>query len=289
MTDAAKSPWILDATLENFQAEVIDRSHEMLIIIDFWADWCQPCKVLAPILEKLAIEFDGQLLLVKANTEPLQAIAAQFNVQSIPAVFAMRDAQVLDFFEGVLPEDALRDWITRQLPSEAEKLVVEAKALGSEDLAASESKLRAAIELDEKLFTAQIALAENLVEQNRDDDAQAIVDELEKRGFLEPEAERVKASLELRRQGSEAGDVEPCRATLAADPKNTEAKLKLAEALAATQQYEEALQLGLEVVQQDKTNFGEPARVLMVDIFKILPGDSELTGEYRRKLGSALY
>src|SRR6185295_9419634 len=98
------SPWILEATEANFQQEAVERSRELPVVIDFWAEWCQPCRMLAPLLEKLAVEYGGRFLLVKAETENLPNIAAGFGVESIPAVYALRDGQLVDYFVGVLPE-----------------------------------------------------------------------------------------------------------------------------------------------------------------------------------------
>ena len=114
-----------------------------------------------------------------------------------------------------------------------------------------------------------------------------MIDELAKRGFLEPELEALQSELQL--VSGDASKVQACRDTLSASPDDLSLQIKLAEALAANGEYEEALQLSLQVVQTDKANFGEPARKLMVDIFRVLPDDSELTGTYRRKLSSALF
>jgi len=113
--------------------------------------------------------------------------------------------------------------------------------------------------------------------------------ELERRGFLEPAAERIKADLDLHSKAREVGSVDECRAAVEADPDKPDLKLKLAEALAAAGQYQEALEIGLELVREHKQQFGEPARKIMVDIFRLLPNDSELTSTYRRKLAAALY
>ena len=105
---------------------------KLLVVVDFWATWCQPCRMLGPILEKLAQEYAGKFLLVKADTDKLQNIAAGFGVQSIPAVYALRDGQLLDSFVGLLPEGQIRQWIDRLLPSEAEELVAQARQAGGE-------------------------------------------------------------------------------------------------------------------------------------------------------------
>jgi putative thioredoxin len=284
-----KSPWILEADETNFQRDVVERSREILVVVDFWATWCQPCRLLGPILEKLAEEYAGKFLLVKADTDKLPNIAAGFAVQSIPAVFALRDGGFLDSFIGLMSEPQIREWLDRLLPSEAELLVAQARKLEASDPAEAEAKWREAGRLDPNLAAAKIGLATLLFAQGRADESRVVVEELERRGFLEPEAEKLKAQLALMGQGQNPGDLAALQATVAANPGDLEAKLNLAEALAACAQYEPALETALLVVQSGKKEFVEPARKLMVDIFRLLPDDSELTTTYRRQLSTALY
>jgi putative thioredoxin len=290
---ATQSSWIIEATAENFAAEVLERSKQTLVVVDFWATWCQPCRLLAPILEKLAVEYEGKFVLVKADTDKLGDIAGGFGVQSIPAVFAVRDANMVDQFVGVLPEPELRAWLDRLLPSEAETLIAEAQALAAEDPAAAEAKYRAVLQLAPQeaaiKAVAKIGLAELLLAAGKLDETLKLVEELESRGFLEPAAQRVKAELDMRRLGTSAGTIDDCRARLAKTPDDPRLQLELAQALAAVGEYESALVIGLKLVQQHRKQFGEPARQLMVDVFQVLPADSELTSIYRRQLSAALY
>ncbi|MEX0794005.1 MAG: tetratricopeptide repeat protein [Pirellulaceae bacterium] len=289
MTNDATPNWIVDATAENFQVEVIDRSREVPVVIDFWADWCQPCKQLMPILEGLANEMAGQFALVKVNVEALPEIATQFNVQSVPAVFAMKDGELVDFFQGMAPPEVVRQWIERQLPSPTEKVLTEVRDNGDMPIEEKIGKLQAVVAEDNKLYAAQILLAELFLEDGQDEEAAKWIAALEERGFLEPEAERVKAALELKKLGEDAGDLDSCRAAVAEDPDSSEKKLALAEALAAAGKFEESLPLALEVLQRDKPKFGESARQLMVDVFRQMPDDSEVVDDFRRKLAAALY
>lgn len=290
MNDIAdKSPWVVEADEASFQQLAVERSRELLVVVDFWAPWCQPCRLLGPILEKLAAEYDGKFLLVKADTEKVPNIAAGFGVQSIPAVYAMRDGQLIDYFVGLLPEGQLRSWIDRQLPSAAEQLVTEARSLEATDAEAAEAKYAEAARLDANLASARIALASLMLGQGRTDEARTMLDELEARGFLEPEAERLKAELHLASSGEAPPDLEALRAAAKNDPQNLGARLALAEALATQRQFEEALETALAIVQTHKKEFAEPARKLMVDIFRLLPDDSPLVTDYRRRLSTALY
>lgn len=289
MTGDATPNWIVNATAENFEVEVLHRSHKVPVVIDFWASWCQPCKQLMPILEGLATEMAGQFALVKVDVEALPEIATQFNVQSVPAVFAMKDGELVDFFQGLAPPEVVRQWIERQLPSPAENILAEVRDDGDMPIAEKLEKLQAVVAEDNKLYTAQILLAELLLENGQDEEAANWIATLEERGFLEPEAERVKAALELKKLGANAGGIDSCRAALAEDPDNSEKKLALSEALAAAGKFEESLPLALEVLQRDKPKFGESARQLMVDVFRQMPEDSEVVDDFRRKLAAALY
>ena len=111
---------VIEATEETFAREVIERSSTLPVVVDFWAPWCGPCRLLSPVLEKLAGEYAGKFLLAKVNIDENPNLASQFGVRSIPAVFGVRDGAVVDAFMGVQPESVIRTWINRLLPTEAE-------------------------------------------------------------------------------------------------------------------------------------------------------------------------
>jgi putative thioredoxin len=286
---ASPAPWIIDGTEENFDKDVVARSRELPVIVDFWATWCAPCRELGPVLERLANENAGQFLLVKIDVDQQPGLAQAFGVQSIPAVFALRNGQLVDQFTGALPEDQIRQWLSRFQPSDAELLVREARRLEHEDVAAAEAKYRQAIELNPRDDATRIELARMFLKQHRNADSREIVTKLASRGFLEPEAENIKAELDLREAAAEAGGVGECRAALAARPDDPQLKLKLAEALGAAQQFPEALELCLGVVQSTTGDVRSEARTTMVNLFQVLGPDAELTRTYRRRLATALY
>jgi putative thioredoxin len=282
------SPHVLDATSESFEADVIERSRTAPVVVDFWAAWCGPCKLLGPVLEKLAREYDGKFTLVKVDVDQASDMAGSFGVRSIPAVFGVRDGQVFDAFTGVQPENVIRQWLDRLLPSPAETLAMQARALETTDPQAAEAKYAEALAIVSDLPEARLGLARLALAAGRMDEAAGAIAALERRGFLEPEGEKLKAELILRTQAEHSGGVDAARAELAALPDDLNRKFALAEALAASGGYEEALGLCLDLVERDRKGVGEKARQTMLAVFQLLPADSELVTDFRRRLSLAL-
>lgn len=280
----ANSAWVVSTTSESFDHDVFERSRDTLVVVDFWAEWCQPCRLLGPILESLANEYAGRFVLVKAETEKVEQAAAQFNVQGIPAVYAVSDGEVVDYFVGAQSLEQTRIWLERLLIVAD---VSRAKSLEASAPAQAEALYRELLPKLPNEWEVPIGLARVLAAQGRDDEARIVLDKLERRGFLEPEAERVRAAIELRSQNTPS--VADCRTAVAADPDNLALQLQLGESLAAAQEYAEALDVFLRIVPKDRPGAGERARQFMVDIFRVLPADSEVVREYRRKLSSVLY
>lgn len=283
-SNPAESSWIVDTTESRFELDVIERSKITPVVVDFWATWCQPCRMLGPALEQLAREYQGKFILVKADTETMPHVAAEFQVQAIPTVFGLVDGQVVDFFQGVLAPSQLRVWIDKII--EAAELI-DARAMELTDPAGAEQIYRKRLQQVPNQADAAIGLTRLLVQQQRDEEARQLIAEMEERGFLEPELQKLKAQLDL--QVDANVDIAQLQAAAEAEPDNLGRKLELAEALAACKEFEPSLQLCLELVEKDKKGVGEKARQLMVDVFRVLPDDSPLTSDYRRRLASLLY
>jgi len=286
---AEASAWIVETTTHGFQQDVIDRSQEVPVVVDFWAAWCQPCRMLGPLLEKLAVEFDGRFVLVKVDADRNPEIAAAFQVQSIPAVFAVREGQVVDYFVGTMSESELRRWLEGVVPDQAGQRLAEARNLERTNPAAAEAKYRQVLEADPNKTEARIGLARAVAAQERLDEASRLLDELAEEDLLDAEGEQLRAELAVRAQGGKPGQVEEARRAAAAAPDDLGLQLNLARALAADKHYTEAMDICLDLVQKDRQGAGEEARALMVQIFQLLGATNPLVDEYRRKLTILLY
>jgi putative thioredoxin len=286
MSNARQSPpaFVVNTTDETFHADVLERSRAVPVVVDFWATWCAPCRALGPVLEALAGEYAGRFVLVKADVDRLPQSAMQCGVQAVPVVFGLVDGQVVDSFTGAVPPPQIRLWLDRLL---AHGDLSATARLETVQPAEAEAKYRQIIQQQPNEAGALIGLARVLLALERPEEAREIIERLERRGFLEPEAEKVKAALTfLNRAG---GDIESRRRAVEAQPDNLQLQFELAEALAADQRHQEALDICLSLVERDRSGVGETARKLMLDIFRLLPGDSELVRDYRRKLSMLLY
>lgn len=285
-----ESQWIRTTTVDTFRQDVIDQSTDVPVVVDFWAEWCEPCKQLMPILEKLADEFDGRFILMKINVDELPEIAGAFGVQSVPMVIAMVDGQPASQLPGVVPEPQIREWLESFCASPAvEAYNAGLQAEGAGDLETAEASFRKASDLEPEAAPFRIALARVLLGLDREQECEEILEELQKRGFLEPEAESLKEQLALRSQVEESGGTTQARAALDADPDNIVVQITLAEALSVDKSYTEACEILLNVIVTDRTEVRDRAKDAMVVILSAMGPKSQQAGEFRRRLATAFY
>jgi putative thioredoxin len=275
---------VIDVTERDFQVEVLDRSHEVPVVVDFWAPWCGPCRVLGPVLERLAAEHAGEFQLVKLNTDENPQLSTEFRIRSIPAVKAFRDGKLVDEFVGALPEAQIKAWLARLLPSEADRLTNEGLELATDGYAnAAEDRFRQALALDVNHPKAIAALGRMLFERGETDEARTLL----RRMPGDAEIGRLIAEIELKSSGG--SDLDRLQGEAETNPRDPGAQYALGAALAAAGDHTRALETLLTSVRLDKRFDDDVARKAMLRIFQLLGDGDPLTIEYRRRLSSVLF
>ena len=274
--------FVREVNAPDFAEAVVRRSHDVPVVVDFWAEWCGPCKTLGPVLERLASDYAGGFELVKIDVDANQALAQQFGVQGIPFVMAFKSGQPVDQFTGALPEAQVRTWLDGIVPSQLDLTVDEARTAmldGNDDRA--EELLRAVLSEKMDHEEAGTTLASLYLSQGDNPRALDVLAPLSPTG----EVEKLRATARLTQP--DGADVAALSAEVEANPEDDAARLELARALAASAEFEPALDHLLVVVRK-KNNRLDEARNAMVDVFEVLGPDHPLSLTYRRQLANAL-
>ena len=281
--------FIIDASAENFQS-VLQLSQQTPVLMDFWAPWCQPCKVLLPIVEKLAREYRGQFILAKVNIDEQQALAGQFGVRSVPTVKMIRDSQLREEFSGALPEAEVRAFIERHIDKASDRVIDAAMAAYSQGHGAeAEQLLREAMAMEPVNYRAHLTLGELLARDGRSDEAQQLLAALPADGGADPAAQTLHARLAFTREAAAAPLLPALQQALALNPQDSAARYQLAMRLVVEGDFEAGLQQLLELVRRDRGYRDDAGRKAMLQIFELLGGEGELVNHYRRQMFTAMH
>lgn len=280
---------IVDINLENAKAQLIDESFLRPVVIDFWADWCGPCKSLMPILEKLANEYAGAFLLAKVNADSENMIASQFGVRSLPTVVVMKDGQPVDGFAGAQSEVEVREFLAKYLPQPWEAPLNQAKAL-MEQGSFNEALplLREAYEGAKQLPAIALLMAQCHLELNRLDSAETLLGAI-KMADQDALYEQLRAQLDLRLQAAKTPELAALEAAHAAAPEDLSIRYQLALQLQQESQHRPALEHLLAILRSDRQYAEGEARKTFTDIIAALGKGDALAIEFQRRLFTLLY
>lgn len=286
----SQSAYVFDVNQQNFPKYVIENSHKVPVLVDFWADWCQPCKMLMPVLDKIISELDGQCLLAKVNSDQEQELSRQYGVRGIPNVKVFRYGEMVDEFTGVQSEEFIRELIGKYAHSEVDELRNQAmQHIRDRDFEKGREILLQAETLDPAHAAIQIDLAYLDAEQknyaaSRERLMKLPPDEREK-----PEVSGLLAKMAFADAAEHAGDRDSLEQRIQADSKDLEARYQLANIDVNEGNYEAALEQFLQVLMRNPDYESGAARQGMLSLFSLLGDDHPLTGSYRRKMFTALH
>lgn len=283
-------PHVFDATTETFETEVLQKSLQTPVLVDFWATWCGPCKTLGPMLEKLAGEYHGAFELAKVDVDKEQQIAAAFQIRSVPTVFLVKGGQIVDGFPGAVPEGQLREFLTQHgvVPLEAAPDEEEALDAPPLDPQAQVDVLRAAIAAEPDKEELKLDLALALLQTGATAEATALIDALPANLSTDDRAVRARARLEFASALQEAPAAEVLDARIAANGDDLQARHLRGVQLLLSGQDAAALEQFLDMLRRDRTYDDGRPRKLLIDAFKVIE-DEDLVGQYRRRMASLLF
>ncbi len=280
---------MIDVNEHNFEQEVVQASFVHPVLVDLWAPWCGPCRMLGPVLEKLAQSLAGQITLVKVNSDDNPQLSARFKVRSIPMVLLFREGQVVDSFLGAKPEGAIRAFLEPHLPKPGDESLREARVSARDgQLESAAGHYATTLAINPAQDGARAEYVRVLLSLERTHEARTAYEPL--RGparsdlALAALGQLVDASLASATPDAEQG----LRTALAADPESLELRFQLAQVLMAASRWQDCMDELLIIIARDRGFREDAARKTMLAVFELC-GDPALVGAYRRKLSAGLY
>ena len=290
MPTSPAKPHVFDATTGSFEADVIQRSLQVPVLVDFWAEWCGPCKQLGPVLEKLAADYHGAFELAKVDVDKEQQLAGAFQIRSIPTVMLVKDGQLVDGFPGALPEPQLREFLKHHgiepgVPVEDEPAPEVAAA--PVDPHAEVMRLRKAAEAEPDNAELKLDLALALLATGGAHEAEQLLDALPANLATDERTVKARARLGFAALLEDAPQPQVLEAAIASDPGDLRARHLLGVQRIVAGDAEAGLEQFLEMLRRDREFDGGLPKKALIDAFRVID-DEDLVGRYRRKMSSLL-
>ncbi|WP_148864155.1 thioredoxin [Marinobacter fonticola] len=286
----SETSYIFDATLENFQEKVLQASMQAPVLVDVWADWCEPCKQLMPVLERLATEYKGAFALAKVNADEQQELTGHLGVRSLPTVMLIKNGQAVDGFNGALTEGEIRKVLDKHVEPPEENPHDKANRLWEEgDLEGALAILTTLNQQDPNDTAVLIDLAQIKAELGDAETAQQILDSLAPEDKMQPHARQLVARLKFMEQAGQLPPVAELEKRLEADPKDSEALHQLALQHVLKENNAEAMALLIRLMQVDAGYKEGVAKTTLVELFDKLGNSNPDVRTYRRKLYTLMH
>jgi thioredoxin len=283
-------PYIFNATRADFKTRVLEKSKDIPILVDFWANWCAPCRMLMPVLARLVDEYQGMFLLAKVNTDEERQLVLQHGIRSLPTVKLFKDGQVVDEFIGVQPESVVRAMLDRHIVHESEQLLAVAqKAFRAGDAKRAIAVLNEALNKAPDNHPLRLELAEILLTEGELDQGEKLLEKLPREVREESRANALFGRLRLARVAVRAPEVSILEQAIAANPADCEVRYQLGARKVLSGDYEAAMEQMLEILRRDRMFREDAGRKGLMIIFDILGGKDKRVSRYRNLMFNALH
>ena len=281
---------IIDVTEAEFNDQVIEASERKLIVVDFWAPWCGPCKQLTPILEKIISKSGDKITLVKINIDENQQIAAQLRIQSIPTVYAFKDKQIVNAFQGVIPEGQIIEFIEKCLGSKINEDFTEfyndiESAMAENKFEETKDTLLEFISKNSDEIKGICFYLECLIELKQFEEVEMFISSLEKDVQNKDEVKQVLKKMEIVKNNSSGPNINELLGKLESEPNNIDLILEISDKYFSMKQYENGMDLLLKNYPKNKDSIKNK----MVEFFAVLGNTDQITIQYRKKLSQLMF
>ena len=281
--------YIVNIDERNASALLIEESHKRPVVVDFWADWCEPCKTLMPLLEKIAKEYQGAFLLAKVNADEQQGIAQQLGVRNLPTVMVIQGGQPVDGFAGAQTESFIREMLGKYLPKPWDGLVQQGmEAIERGEFNEALIPLRQAWQESKEQHDITLTYAHALIESLRLDEAQALLDNV-RMADQDAGYEQLRAQLEIKREAARSPEITALEEQLAANPDDLDVRYQLGVQYTNVGQFREAMEQLVAILRKDLNHGDGATKRMLLDSIAALGKGDPLAVEYQRKLYSLLY